>query len=82
MKNPAKLKKSILAKANFFNIDFLTFGTKEAFIYLLTAFIKVLIFYYFDSEYYIHIKTDAFGYTIGKTFNQIILNQSLSNDMI
>lgn len=75
MKNPTKLKKLTLAKINFFNTDFFIFRAKEAFIYLLKAFTKALIFYYFDLKYHIQIKTNALGYIFDGILNQMILDQ-------
>ena len=44
---------------------FLTLSIKEAFNKLRQAFTKTIILQHFDPKYYIWIKTDALGYTIG-----------------
>ncbi len=70
------------AKANSFEIDFLTPGAKEAFIHLRKAFTKALILRHFDPEYYIRIETNVLGYAIGRVLSQIIsdhLDQLFSN---
>ncbi len=54
-----------LTKFNSFKTDFLIFRAKKAFIYVQKAFTKGLIFRHFDSECYIHIKTNVSEYGIG-----------------
>ena len=54
--------------------DFLTFKARLAFTKLRQAFVKALIFYYFDPEYYIWIKTNALNYAIGEIFSWLTLN--------
>ena len=49
--------------------EFLTPSAKEAFNQLKLAFIKALVLWQFDLEYYIQIETDASGYTIGKVLS-------------
>ena len=46
-------------------IDYLTIKTRLAFMQLRKAFIKALIFWYFDMKYHIQIKTNMSGYAIG-----------------
>ena len=50
--------------------DFLILGARLAFIKLRQAFVKALIFYHFDSERHIRVKTDASGYAISGIFSQ------------
>ena len=62
---------------NFKNINikpgFFTLKTRLAFIKLKQIFVKAPIFFYFDPEYYIRIKTDASGYAINGILSQLIL---------
>ena len=51
--------------------SFLTPKTRLAFIQLRHAFIKAPIFYYFDPESHIRIKTNASGYAIGGVLSQL-----------
>ena len=53
-------------------LDFFTSGAKLAFTRLKQAFVKALIFYHFDLEYYIRIELDTSGYAIGEVLNQLI----------
>lgn len=70
--NLAKYTKSDLTKnTNFaknksFRIDFLIFKDKKSFIHLWKDFTIVQISYFFELEYYIWMKTDAFGFTISE----------------
>lgn len=48
---------SILKKPT--RANYLTPGAKKSSNILQNAFIETPVFYYFDSKYYIHIKTDA-----------------------
>ena len=64
-----KSKKSDLVKNNYPGTDFLTFEAKKAFIYPQKAFFKDLILRHFDPRYYIRIKTDLLGYTIGEVLS-------------
>lgn len=50
---------------------FLIVEAKLAFIQLRQAFTKAFISHYFDSKYYIRIKTDASGYIIGGNLSQL-----------
>ena len=50
--------------------NFLTPNIEMAFNYLWPAFIKALIFHYFDPEYNIWIETDASSYIISRVLNQ------------
>lgn len=54
--------------------SFLTLKARLAFIKLRQAFIKALIFHYFDLEYYILFETNVLGYAIDKLFSQLDLN--------
>ena len=45
---------------------FLTFNAKKTFNYMKQAFIKALIFFYFNLESYIETKIDVSGYTIAR----------------
>ena len=54
--------------------DFLTPKAKLAFTQLRQAFIKTLIFYYFDPKCHIWIETNAFRHTIGGIQNQLTLD--------
>lgn len=49
--------------------SFLTLETKLAFFRLIQVFTKAPIFYFFDSERYICIETDASCYAIGDIFS-------------
>ena len=51
--------------------SFLTPKARVAFNRLQLAFTKAPIFWHFDPEYYIRIKTDALGYTISGVLNQL-----------
>lgn len=62
------------AKANTFEIDFLTSRAKKVFIHLQIAFIKISILDHFDLQRYIHIKTDIFRYIISRVLSQMISN--------
>ena len=53
--------------------SYLTLNTRWAFIQLRQAFIKTPILQDFDTEHYIRIKTDAFGYAISSILSQMIL---------
>lgn len=53
---------------------FITPGARLAFTKLRQTFIKALILYYFDLEYYILIKTHLFKYKNGGILNQLTLN--------
>ena len=48
---------------------FLIPNGKKVFLYLRQTFIKTLIFWHFDLESHIQIKTDVLGYVIGRVFN-------------
>ena len=69
-----KLKrKKLLKSRNLLNFDItkagsglLIFNAKIALNHLWLAFIKVLIFYYFDLKYHIWVEIDIFGYIINK----------------
>ena len=65
-KNSSKSKN--LSKST---LDFLTPGTKLAFIKLRQAFLKAPILHHFDPERHIQIETDALGYAIGRVFSQL-----------
>lgn len=54
--------------------DHLAFYAKKALNFLQNLFIQVLIFYYFDSKYYIYIQINTFSYAINKVLSQITLN--------
>ena len=56
--------------------DFFTLRARLVFIKLRKAFVKTLIFYYFDSEHHIQVETDISGYIIGGVFSQVTLNNS------
>ena len=86
-------KKSIKSKSwtknwylsNSNNIEepkFLNSRAKKAFNCLKQAFTKVSILQYFDSEYYIRIKTDVLGYAIRWVLSQISSNQLTLDEMI
>ena len=88
--NLAKSKKSKLTKpkkSDLINVkanirtDFLIFGAKKAFIHLQKAFIKVLIFIYFDLKHYIWISADVFRYAIGGVLSQLTSDQFSSDYM-
>lgn len=65
LKNQARPKKSMLAKASFFKTDFLIFRVKKAFIHIWNAFTKSLILHHFNPKHHIQIKIDFSGYAIG-----------------
>ena len=48
-----------------------TFKARLAFTKLRQVFVKTLIFYHFDLEYYIQIETNVSGYSIGEIFSQL-----------
>ena len=58
--------------------SFLTPEAKAAFNCFWLTFIKALIFWYFDPEYHIWIKTDILGYAISGVLSQLIFRTSLS----
>ena len=61
--------------------NFITANTKKAFNYLRLAFIKALIFQYFELESYIRIKINISSYVIGKVLSQLNYNlNTLSNN--
>ena len=49
-------------------------NARQFFTQLRQAFIKALIFQYFDLEYYIQIETDVLNYTISKVQSQLTLD--------
>ena len=51
---------------------FLTFDAKIAFNCLWLTFIKALIFWHFNSEYHIEIKTNTLCYAISEMLSQLI----------
>ena len=62
--------------------NFLTFDAKKAFNHLWLAFIKALIFQYFDFKSHIQIKTDVSSYAIGRMLSQLNLDSNtLSNNL-
>ena len=65
-KNLSKSKKTVGPS------DFFTSGAKLAFTELRQAFLKILIFHYFDPECYIRIETDPSGYAIDRVLSQLI----------
>lgn len=83
-KNLAKSKKPELRKTTnkIFKIDFFIFEIKTTFLYLQTAFIKILIFYHFYPISSIWIKTNIFKYIISQIVNQLILNPNFSSYII
>ena len=54
-------------------MNFLIYKAKKAFTYLKKAFIKATILQHLDPKRHIYIETNASKYTIGRVFNQIIL---------
>ena len=58
--------------------NFLTPNAKEAFNYLKLAFIKAPIFWHFDLESHIRIKTNASSYAIGRVLSQLNLDSDTS----
>ena len=61
---------------------FLIFNAKKTFNNLKQAFIKALIFWYFNLESHVWIKINASSYTINKILSQLNLNSNaLSNDL-
>ena len=54
-----------------FGSGFLTSKARLTFAKLKQTFIKTQIFYYFDPKYYIHIKTNTFGYIMSRVFSQL-----------
>lgn len=82
--NLVKFKKLDLnfAKTSFFRTDFFILKTKNIFIHLQKAFIKILILYYFQLKYYIQIKINTLSYAINTIFSQIVFDQSFSNYII
>ena len=69
-KNSSKSKKAVGPS------DFHTPGAKLAFTKLKQAFLKTLIFHYFDPKYYIRIETDPSGYAISGIFSQLTSDNS------
>lgn len=73
----AKSKKSNFTKVKVnraLKTDFFTLKARVIFIQLRKAFIKALIFCYFDQKYYILIETNILSYIIDKIFSQITLH--------
>ena len=72
-KNEEKSAKSdfikLVRKAE--ELSFLTPNTKQVFTQLRQAFTEAPIFRHFDSERYIRIETDTFGYAIGGFLSQM-----------
>ena len=58
--------------------NFLTLDAKKDFNHLWLAFIKALIFWYFNPRCYIWIKTDVLGYIISGVLSQLNLNSYAS----
>lgn len=56
------------------SLGFFIFKDKLIFIKLKQAFVKTLIFYHFNLECHIQIKTNISHYTIDKVFSQLVLN--------
>ena len=54
--------------------DFFIPGARLAFTKLRQAFVKALIFYYFDLERHIWMKIKVSGYAIDRVFTQLILD--------
>ena len=62
--------------------NFLASNAKKIFNHLLLAFIKALIFQYFDLKSPIQIETNVSGYAIGRVLSQLNLDfDTLSNDL-
>lgn len=70
---PSLVKFQLLAKLSS-KPNFLTPGARSAYAKLRQAFIETSIFYYFDPQCHIQIKTDTLGYTIGWFLSQLTLN--------
>ena len=62
--------------------SFLIFNTKIIFNHLYLAFIKALIFRYFNQKNHISIKTNIVGYTINDMLNQLTFWTSLDGIVI
>ena len=73
-KNLIKSKKLSKSKKTVELLDFLIPKARLAFTKLKQVFVKALIFYHFDSEYYIQVETDVPGYAIVGVFSQLTLN--------
>ena len=56
------------------SLNFFTPRARLPFIKFKQVFVKTPILNYFNWEYYIQIETDVLGYTIGRVFNQLSLN--------
>ena len=70
--NPTKSKN--LSKSKKMEWGFLTSGARMAFTKLRQAFIKASIFHHFNPEHHIRIGMDASGYSIGRVFSQLTLD--------
>ena len=70
-KKPSKTGNSPTFDANNAGPNFLTSQTRAAFNCLQLAFTKAPIFWHFDPEYYIWIKTDILSYAIGDVLSQL-----------
>lgn len=73
---PNKLNKTLGKK------NLLISEAKLAFSWLKQAFMELLILYHFLFKHHIYIKTDAFGYVIGKILGQITRNNSFSKPIL
>ena len=67
-KNLSKSKKRVKS------LNFLTPGAKLAFTKLKQTFFKAPTLYYFNPERYIRIEMDVSGYSIGRVFKQLTLD--------
>ena len=81
--NLAESGKKLSKNGNSINFDatgdepkFLTLDARIAFNCLRLAFIEVLIFWHFDPECHIQIKTDALGYAIGGVLSPLTFKTS------
>lgn len=68
------LAKSQLLIQLSFGLGFLTSRARLTLAKLRQAFIKVPIFYHFDSEYYIRVKINTSGYIFSEVLSQLILD--------
>ena len=71
-----KVQKTSKSKKTVGSSDFLTLGTKLAFIKLRQVFFKAPILYHFDPECHIRIETNVSDYAIGVVLSQLTLDDS------
>ena len=69
-----KVPKTSKSKKTIGSSNFLIFGVKQAFTELRQAFFKAPILHHFDLKRHIRIETEVSGYTIGRFFSLLTLD--------